>query len=127
VTMVDYEKQQKFAELADKLKELLQQRYEHEFTWWQGPNANRFDLHSKRPATPYYEVTFSSEERLGVSVSDGAYEPPFTAVVNLSHCVTVNRESCTWEFDTMAIWQAVKRLCDLGRDIYLEHEKGQKR
>ncbi|MGH2509916.1 MAG: hypothetical protein ACRDHZ_21255 [Ktedonobacteraceae bacterium] len=124
--MVDYEKQKKFAALGESLKQRLEERYCQEFLFYQGHNANRFDLHSKRPADPYFDIAFSSEERLEMAVGDGTYESPFRALVNLSHCTIVNRddENYGWYFDVDAIWSAVERLCDLGRQIYEDAREG---
>lgn len=123
--MVDYEKQEKFAALGEALKKRLEENYTCEFDFYQAYNANRFEIHSKRPSDPFYNLTFTTDERLGVTVGDGVYESPFTAVVNLSHCTIVSRdpENYGWHFDEEAVWSAVQRLIDLGTAMYKESKQ----
>lgn len=126
-SMVDYEKQKKFAALGEALKKRLDEQYDQEFNFFQGYNANRFEIHIKRPADPYYDLTFTTDERLAISVGDGIYVSPFTAVVNLSHCAIDNEDpdDYGWHFDEEAIWSALQRLMDLGTAMYKESKKAE--
>ena len=123
--MVYYKKQEKFAALGEALKERLEKNYNCEFDFYQAYNANKFEIYSKRPADPFYDLTFTTDERLGISVGDGIYVPPFTAVVNLSHCAINNAGPDDYgrHFDEEAIWSAVQRLMDLGTAMYKESKQ----
>lgn len=122
--MVDYEKQRKFEALGEELKKRLESRYKHEFQFYQHSNANAFEVYSKRPADPYFELTFTNDEKLAVAVSDSTHVPPFVAAVSLSHCVIFRREpDYGWRFDTEAIWSVVERLFDLGVPLYTDNQQ----
>jgi hypothetical protein len=118
--MVDWEKQKKFQLLAEKLGASLGKRYGVEFSFDQAYNANRFSLRSKRPAKPYYELEFSTEEQLAVAVSDGEHVPAFYASTNLSHCLVMYEDG--WNFNYEPIEQAAIRLLDLGKQFFEEQE-----
>jgi hypothetical protein len=116
--LVDYHKQQKFTELAESLKGSLQAKYGCEFDFFQKYIANRFNVYSRQPANPYYEVTFTNEERLEVAVGDGRVAP-FKVDADLSD----GRTGGLRNFDTAAIWSTLDRLLDIATPIYyLIHE-----
>lgn len=123
--MVDYDKQKKFAALGEALKKRLEENYNCEFDFYQAYNANKFEIYSKRPADPFYELTFTTDERLVISVGDGIYVPPFAAVVSLSHCAIDNddQDDYGWHFDEEAVCSAMQRLIDLGTAMYKESKQ----
>lgn len=115
---LDHQKQNQYALLAEELSKRLGTRYEHQFTWFQGKNAYRIVLQSE-PSNPFYEVAFSNEEALFVSVSVPGRVNIFTAHVQLSHCVS---KSDGWSFDIDAIELAAVQLIDLGRRFWAEQK-----
>ncbi len=119
--MVDWDKQKKFQALAEHLKAALADHYGQELESYQGYNANRFDIHTKRPALPHIELQFSNEEHLGVSVGDGVYVPPFTSIANCSHC-TVRQPDLGWDFDRAGISDIACKLIDIGIWIFEQHK-----